>query len=166
MLWLSWAWQHKQEWTSYANEWSHVFVSIDCYTPSPFKHPPSSDVTRLCITNKTIWCTLNALVLPCVLFGALWMLWCCHVYYLVHSECSGVAMCTIWCTLDARVPACVWFGALWCTLNASISHFLVCEDHCQNDSATHRNSLKTDHHCATPSQAHSCKIRMSCQGGQ
>ena len=165
-MWPSGAWQHKQEWTSCANEGSHAFVSIDCCTPNPFKHTPNSHVTGLCITHRTIRCTLNALVLPCVLFGALWKLWCCHVYYLVRSECSGVAMCTIWCTLDTRVPACVWFETRWCTLNASISHFLVCEDNCQNDSAAHYNWPETDHNCAAPFQAHWCQMRTCCQGCQ
>ena len=59
-------------------------------------------------------CTLNALTFACVLFGALWLLWRWHVYYLVHSDCSGVCMCTIWCNLIALVLVCVLF-VLMCT---------------------------------------------------
>lgn len=92
------------------------------------------------------WCVLMCVLmcrdvlmcgLVCVLkctdsyLCAHWMLWCCNVHYLVHTECSGVAMATIWCTLNALVcvsgydfvhkecPV-VAMCTTWCTLNALV----------------------------------------------
>jgi hypothetical protein len=59
------------------------------------------------VESTTLCKWLVALVLVCVLFGALWLLWCLPVYYLMYSDCSGVCLCTIWCTLVALVLACV-----------------------------------------------------------
>ena len=52
------------------------------------------------------------------------------MYYLVHSDCSGVCPCTIECTPIALVLACVLLGALgllWCWSVYRLAHTVGCE---------------------------------------
>ena len=85
----------------------------------------------------TNWCTLSALVFAFVIFFTVWLLWCLPVYwfvtsecsvsscvlhralvyYLLHSDCSGVCLSINWCNLNALTFACVLNCALcmlWC----------------------------------------------------
>ena len=58
------------------------------------------------------------------------MLWCWPVYYLVHSDFSGVSPCIIGCTPIALVLACVLPGALgllWCWSVYWLAHTVGCE---------------------------------------